>query len=538
MAQNKGELPQVKKLTDSRALRWIVGVLGAFFLISWIVSYLLDEPLRSMMEKRMNSHLKGYSVKLAGLHLHPIGLSLTLKGLTVLQQAHPDPPVVYFPLLRASILWSEVLSGKLVAAFKLDRPSININLQQLHSEAASALTLREHGWQQAVEYIYPLKINTLKISDASVSYINRDPKRPFTLSHLNLQATNIRNIHLPDQVYPSSFHLDTAILGSGRGSIDGAANFLGEPYPGIKGRVKLEQLPVDNLTPLMAGSNFSIHGGVLGASGEAEYSPKVKVAHLERLTVQGMKADYLHSKRTAAVEEKHAVAVGKAAQELSNKPGLLVRADQVSLTGCSFGMTGEAAGKPYRLFISDADFELNNFSNQFSQGPARARLTGKFMGSGATAATVNFRPQQNGADLDLQLKMQDTQMAALNDLLRAYGNFDVSAGVFSLVSELQIKNQTITGYVKPFFRDMQVYDERKDRKRSLVHKAYEILVGGAAKLLENRPRQEVATKVNIRGSLKRPETSSWQIVGQLLKNAFFRAILPGFENVATGKAKR
>src|SRR6185369_17311665 len=203
-----------------------------------------------------------------------------------------------------------------------------------------------------------------------------------------LQATNIRNIHLPDQVYPSTFHLDTAILGTGHGTIDGKANFLGEPYPGIKGRVKLETVPIDNLRPLLAGSNFAIEGGVLGASGDAEYAPKVKLAHLEKLTVRGMKVDYRHSKATAVVEKKRAVAVGKSAKKLANKPGLLIRADQVSLTECNFGMVSQAAAHPYRLFLADADFELKNFSNQFSQGPAQARLTGKFMGSGTTTATL------------------------------------------------------------------------------------------------------------------------------------------------------
>jgi hypothetical protein len=530
MSEHKENNSRLAKLTGSRTLRWGAGMVGALVLTLYGAAFFLDEPLRSMMEKRMNGHLVGYSVRLPGLHLNPIGLSLTLKGLTVLQQAHPDPPVVRFPVLKASILWREILSGNLVAAFKLERPSININLQQLRAQAASTVKLKEQGWQQAVEDIYPLKIDTLKISDASVTYITRDPKTPLVLSHLNLQATNIRNTHLPDKVYPSSFHLDTTILHTGRGSIDGRANFLGEPYPGIKGRVTLDQVPMDDLKPLMAGSSFTLTGGVLGASGQAEYAPQVKVAHLERLTVQGMKVDYHHSKAADRVEKRRAVAVGKTAQKIANRPGLLVRADQVRLSGCDLGMVNEAAAKPYRLFISDADFQLNNFSNQFSQGPAQARLTGKFMGSGQTAATLNFRPQQQGTpDFDLQLKIGDTRMTSLNNLLRDYGNFDVSAGVFSLVTELQVKNDNLSGYVTPFIKDVQVYDKRKDKDSSLFHKGYELMVGGAARLLQNRPRQQVATRVKIEGSLKNPSTSSWQMVGSLLKNAFIKAIVPGFE---------
>jgi hypothetical protein len=154
--------------------------------------------------------LKGYSVRLQGVHVQLIGLTATLEGLTVMQQAHPDLPVAYFPLVKANIHWRGLFAGRLVGELMLDRPKININLLQLRNETASDVPLKERGWQQALEDIYPLKINTLKINDASITYIDQDPKKPLVLSHLNLQATNIRNIHLPDRVYPSSFYLDAA----------------------------------------------------------------------------------------------------------------------------------------------------------------------------------------------------------------------------------------------------------------------------------------------------------------------------------------
>lgn len=524
-----------KRLWNSRLFRWGVGIPVGLALVLFVASFFLDEPLRRKMEKNINRDLKGYTVRLPKLHLQLLNLSLTLKEMTVLQEAHPDPPVVYFPVLRASIHWREIFSGKLVAEFRLDRPKINVNLLQLRSEAADKVSIKERGWQQAVEDIYPLKINVLKINDASITYIDKDPQRPLVLSHLNLQAINIRNINSPNQVYPSAFHLDTAIFESGHGTVDGNANFLAEPYPGLKGRIMLEKVPIDSLKPLSAGSNIVIHGGILGAVGNAEYAPTVKTAHLEKLTVKGMNIDYIHSKSTAAVEKKRAAAVGKVARELRNKPGLLLRADQVSLTEFTLGMVNKAAKKPYRLFIADTDFQLTNFSNQFSQGPAQGQLKGKFMGSGNTAASLNFRPANDSPDYDLHLKIEATKLTTMNDLLRAYGDFDVSDGIFSLASELHVKNDTISGYIKPFFKDIKVYDKLKDKDRGFGHQLYEMMVGGVAGLLENRSRQEVATKINVAGSLKNPQTSRWEIIGGLFKNAFFKAILPGFDK---GKPKQ
>ncbi len=538
MAENIKEKFLAKKLWHSRTFLWRIGIPVALVLVIYVASFFLDEPLRRITEEKINRDLKGYSVRLPGLHVQLIGLSLTLKGLTVLQQAHPNPPIAYFPILKASIHWREILLGRLVAELRLDQPKININLLQLRNEAASKVPLKEIGWQKAVEDIYPLKINTVKIRDANITYIDQDPKRPLALSHLNLQATNIRNVRLPDQVYPSSFHLDTSIFDTGHGSIDGDANFLSEPYPGIKGRLKLEKVPLDYFNTMAARSNLSIHGGVLRAAGDAEYAPNVKSAHLEYLTIQGMTLNYIHSQRTAGAEKKRAAIVEKTAKELTNKPGILIRADQLELTGCNLGMVNEAARKPYRAFLADTDLQMSNFSNQFSQGPAQMRLKAKFMGSGITTASGSFRPEKGGADFDLYVKIENTKLTAMNDLLRAYGNFDVSAGAFSLTSEVHVKNNAISGYIKPFFKDIKVYDRRKDKGQGVFHQAYEMLVGGVAKLLENRSRQEVATKANITGSLKNPETSTWQIVVGLIKNAFFKAILPSFDKEATGAGKR
>lgn len=117
----------------------------------------------------------------------------------------------------------------------------------------------------------------------------------------------------------------------------------------------------------------------------------------------------------------------------------------------------------------------------------------------------------------------------MNDLFRAYGNFDVVKGAFSFYSDLTVRAGKIDGYVKPLFRDMDVYDRRQDRDKSIFRKLYEGLVGGLSGLLTNRPREEVATKTSVWGDIESPRTSTWEIVERLFQNAFFRAILPGFD---------
>jgi hypothetical protein len=51
-------------------------------------------------------------------------------------------------------------------------------------------------------------------------------------------------------------------------------------------------------------------------------------------------------------------------------------------------------------------------------------------------------------------------------------------------------------------------------------------------VLSNAPRNEVATEAEVSGEVKNPKTSTLQVVIKLIQNAFFKAILPGFEREA------
>jgi hypothetical protein len=132
--------------------------------------------------------------------------------------------------------------------------------------------------------------------------------------------------------------------------------------------------------------------------------------------------------------------------------------------------------------------------------------------------------------MDLTARIEGADMASMNDAVRAYGGFNVAAGELSVYSELAVKDAVITGYVKPLFKDVKVAAMADgEEPNTLGHRLYEGMVGLAAKILKNRPRGEVATVVTISGRADQVEYSTWEIVGRLLQNAFFKAILPGFD---------
>ena len=114
----------------------------------------------------------------------------------------------------------------------------------------------------------------------------------------------------------------------------------------------------------------------------------------------------------------------------------------------------------------------------------------------------------------------------MNDILRAYGRFDVMAGQFSVFSEVSIKDGYINGYVKPMFSNLEVYNYQKDKNTGVLHQARELVIGGASHLFKNSSTQQVATEVDLTGKLTSPGVSTWQAFVQVLHNALSRRYFP------------
>jgi len=255
----------------------------------------------------------------------------------------------------------------------------------------------------------------------------------------------------------------------------------------------------------------------------------VKIVDLDEVRIDGLRADYAYRARTAEPVKEAAKATAETAQEVANKPGILLKAKRITAAGATVGFVNEEASPDYRVFLADADLVMANFSNQRTEGTATARLTGRFMGSGATVVSATFRPEIDGPDFDLDARIENTDLRTMNGLLRAHAKVDVVSGVFSVYSEVRVKQGRVEGYVKPLFHDLDVYDAAQDEQKSFGRKLKEKAAEVIGRVLENRPRDEVATVVPISGPLKNPKTSTWETLIGLVRNAFFEAILPGFE---------
>src|ERR1700687_4675573 len=114
--------------------RWIIAVLATLAVAIYIASFYFDSIVRARVLREMNASLVGYHTTLNRAHLQLLNGSLTLYGLVVHQDKHPNPPVADLARMAFHIQWREVFPGLVGADVLLTHAHVHINLTQLRSE--------------------------------------------------------------------------------------------------------------------------------------------------------------------------------------------------------------------------------------------------------------------------------------------------------------------------------------------------------------------------------------------------------------------
>jgi hypothetical protein len=519
---------RAKDWTVHRVRLWIGIALVLVLGLGTAGVFYLDTILRVIVEQNINRNLKGYTAHVGAVSFHPIGFSIDLLDTTLAQTAHPEPLILSLPLLHASVQWKALLHVRLVADFLLERPTVYEDLTQARAEIRSPTPTKDEGWQQALESIYPLKINEFQIVDGNVTYVDKGPLRPLRLSQLNVHAENIRNVAFPNNVYPSTIHMDGVVFDTGSLSLDGTANFLAEPHVTMKGAFGLQRIALDYLQPITRHFNVTAHGGTFSTAGAFEYATKTTSVNIQEVAIQDVHIEYQHTQQTAAAESQTVQQVQRSAKQVNNDSSVYLSVNKLDIRKSTFGFRNDAANNPFRLYLTDTDIHVSNVSNHSELGKATGKLTGKFMGSGETTMSLALIPAGKDLDMDVAIKIEGTDLRALNDLLREYAGFDVAGGQLSFYSEDKIRRGYLTGYIKPLFRDVQVSDPRTEAQKDLGQKIREGVISVLAWILRNHVQHEVGTSVTIAGEVSSPTFSSWQAIGGLLKNAFLQPLLHQF----------
>ena len=155
------------------------------------------------------------------------------------------------------------------------------------------------------------------------------------------------------------------------------------------------------------------------------------------------------------------------------------------------------------------------------------------LGEAPLETSADFDPFGDLRDFDFLLRVTDVRLPRLNDLARAYGNVDFAGGHGDLVMEAHARDGQLSGYIKPLFKDVDVFNWKQDMRnpdKGFFSGLWEALVGGTQTLLKNQRQDQFATRVELNGSVDQSEISTWQAFVAILRNAFIKAFNPNFDS--------
>jgi hypothetical protein len=183
------------------------------------------------------------------------------------------------------------------------------------------------------------------------------------------------------------------------------------------------------------------------------------------------------------------------------------------------------------LTIRDFQMRLRNLTNvQDVEEPAFAEIDvrGGIMGNAPILLTGRIDPNEMAPTFDIDLSIEGARLVDVNPWLREFLKVDAEDGVFSMYSELAAAENKFEGYVRPILENPKFTDASEDDEGPF-RKVWEGLVNVAAKILENKEEQQVATQIPLRGEFQDPQVDVLTAIVNLLRNAFVAGFAHSFD---------
>lgn len=189
---------------------------------------------------------------------------------------------------------------------------------------------------------------------------------------------------------------------------------------------------------------------------------------------------------------------------------------------------------PVDVYLSQVEGSIGNLGNIDDQtNPLAATVQAKAVAM--DQAKLDFKmtldPFSYRPTFHMALRLVGLDVTKVNGLALAYGKFDFKRGFFDLVLEADAKEGQLTGYVKPLFRDLKVFNLAQDVKEdNALQFLWQALVGAATTVFKNQPRDQFGTLIPFTGDATgTTKTAILATIGNILRNAFVRAYLPRLE---------
>lgn len=171
---------------------------------------------------------------------------------------------------------------------------------------------------------------------------------------------------------------------------------------------------------------------------------------------------------------------------------------------------------------------LTNVQESGKETFAQFEVKGAVLGDAPVVIAGSLDPLAEEPTFDVNMTLEGVELTEVNPWLREFIKADAQAGSFQLYLEIAAADGGFQGYAKPLMQNVDMYGSQ-ERDDSLLRKMWEGVVEFAANIVENEDEEQVGARIPFSGTIQNPETSIWQTIASVLRNAFVSAFARSLE---------
>jgi hypothetical protein len=179
--------------------------------------------------------------------------------------------------------------------------------------------------------------------------------------------------------------------------------------------------------------------------------------------------------------------------------------------------------------ISGLQVSVDQFNNQEATQPCSINITGSVY-EGSVVINSMLYPMASALQLNADLEIRSINMVLLNDLFRKFAKIDLNRGTLDVDSQISINDNMFKGHITPILKNLD-FIGAEDRNDNIFRRIWERIVAAGVQLLQNNKEDQLASRIPIEGRLDDPKIDIAAMIGEILKNAFFKPLRPSLENV-------
>lgn len=187
--------------------------------------------------------------------------------------------------------------------------------------------------------------------------------------------------------------------------------------------------------------------------------------------------------------------------------------------------------------VSHIEMTLENLADRewLNEGlPMTFALRAMLQKTGHLSVFLTANPLAKKLRMAGQAELTGLQLAELSEVAEGQAGVKVTQGVFDVFAQFDVKNDTLTGGVKPLVKHLEV----ESADDGFVNGVKAWAVDRGFELLSDRVpgRHAVATTIPIHGTIKDPKVQILPTVLAVVRNAFVLGLTESFTNTPPPKA--